>query len=337
MRGVQAGFRRVSPFTMGKTMGSRVGPMRQMAPNMTPRIAPHMVAQGRRWRTYKPQESVKFEDWPEEEKKGPPPKIVLDDDEAFKIEPWMWADPRIKRQGRTAAELAWMPFPEDDEEQRKYVSEFMRDGPAFVAEQARIRAVKPELYGVLRQEMGNKEASEKYRKDNMLTSLIFGRTKNHKYAPLPIAISTGQIIRQMRHHGISFGVTIFRMHLEGRRHPILVKPCQVQFRRESIKLMNITFMRWSPYKRTRITLPIEVIGERDCIGAKKGGAILKPTKGVECIYDGPGPLPRKFTFNVQNWDINERVYVSDLEMPAHTKLRFPNKAHSQVLVTIKKT
>jgi hypothetical protein len=34
----------------------------------------------------------------------------------------------------------------------------------------------------------------------------------------------------------------------------------------------MTFVRWSPHKKTRINIPVEIIGKKDCIGAKKGAS-----------------------------------------------------------------
>eukprot|EP00471_Norrisiella_sphaerica_P004373 CAMPEP_0184480726 /NCGR_PEP_ID=MMETSP0113_2-20130426/2245_1 /TAXON_ID=91329 /ORGANISM="Norrisiella sphaerica, Strain BC52" /LENGTH=273 /DNA_ID=CAMNT_0026859405 /DNA_START=39 /DNA_END=857 /DNA_ORIENTATION=- len=223
-------------------------------------------------------------------------------EELYEREPWMYVDERIKPRSRPISELIREDWPEEDEAERAYVGEFMRSSRDFIREQEKLLSIKPEFYVRIREEKEmHKRASERMRERGELPCLIYGRTKNHRRKPLPIVLDMKQIVKQMKHHGQSFFVTIFRMNIEGRKEGILVKPQQVAYNPVNRKFDTMTFVRWSPYKKTRLILPVEVIGQRDCVGVKNGGAVLRPTKGVKCVYEGPGPLPRGFKLNVQSW------------------------------------
>jgi len=249
----------------------------------------------------------------------------------------MYIDERIKPRSRSMKILLEEEWPDNDEDERKFVGEFMRGGRDFIREQERLKSIKPELHGKIRGPGAmKKHGSRRIREEGSLPCIIFGRTKNHNYKPLPIEVTLREIIKQMRHNGMSFFATIFRMHIEGRKEGILVKPQQLQYHPVTRKFESMTFVRWSPGKKTRVVIPVEIVGERDCIGVKNGGAVLTPTRGVKCVYDGPGPLPRKFQINIQNWDVGQRYFVKDLEMPPDTRLRRPEIAHTQVLVSIRK-
>jgi len=258
------------------------------------------------------------------------------DEDGF--EPWMYVDERITAESRPENELTWMPFPEgDDDAEREFVGEFMRSGKAHREEQARLKAMKPFLYANLRNhpDIGN-DVSRRLRKEQKLPCVVFGRTKNHRRKPLPITMDTTQIFRQMRHHGDSFFVTVFRMFVKERKEPFFVKPHQFTYDQATRRILTMTFNRWSPGKKTRLNIPIQIIGERDCIGVKNGGSLLRPVKTVSCLYDGPGPLPRRFRLNVTKWNIGKRIHVKDLQLPPHTILRYPELAHKQVVLSIRK-
>eukprot|EP00466_Bigelowiella_natans_P008358 jgi/Bigna1/89842/estExt_fgenesh1_pg.C_560103 len=241
-------------------------------------------------------------------------------------EPWMFIDERIKPKSRPVGDLVQQEWPAEEEAEREFVGEFMRSSKDFIQEQEKLKAVKPEFYAKIRhEEQMNKHESKRLRDEGKLPCLIYGRTKNHRYKPLPIALEERQILKQMKHHGPSFF---------GRKEGILVKPQQIQYHPVTRKFESLTFVRWSPGKKTRVILPVQVIGQRDCIGVKNGGAIIRPVKGVKCVYDGPGPLPRVFKLNVQSWGVGHKFYVKDLVMPEHTRLRRPEVAHTQVLVSI---
>jgi len=247
-------------------------------------------------------------------------------------ESWMYIDERITPASRDAQTLLEEKWPATEEDERNFVGEFMRASHDHIKEQEKLKAIRPEFFASLRDDIPVADVREK----GMIPCVVFGRTKNHRYKPLKIQLDKKQIMKQMNHHDNSFFVTLFKLHIEGRKEYIIIKPQQVQYDPVSMELDTMTFVRWSPGKKTRITIPVEVVGERDCVGVKNGGHLLVPTKGVQCIYDGPGPLPRRFRLNVQSWPIGRRFLTKDLEMPPNTILRKPDIAHTQVLVTVKK-
>ncbi len=253
---------------------------------------------------------------------------------------WMHVHEDIKPPARDIIELLKEDWPSTDEEERKYIAEFMQASSSERRKQKKLRSVSPDLYGRIRMpnEVGSR-ASVRFRNEHgLVPCVVFGRTKNNRKKPLNVLIPYEQIFRQYMYHGHCLMTTIFRLYLEGRdpNKPIKFKFQQMQLTKLSHRMISATLVRWSPGKKTRMTIPVRIIGVRDSIGVKRGGTVMPVLPAIKCVYDGPGPLPREIVVDTTKMDIGDRVRASDIELPPNTRLRRPEVAITQVLVTVVK-
>lgn len=108
---------------------------------------------------------------------------------------------------------------------------------------------------------------------------------------------------------------------------------QVHITADTDEIENVTLLHCPPDRKVRLNIPFRIIGEELCPGIKAGGRVNWIRRTLPCIGIG-GNIPTHFEINISKLEMNDKVYLSHLDIPSDIKVVF--KDESQPLVKIRK-
>ena len=123
--------------------------------------------------------------------------------------------------------------------------------------------------------------------------------------------------------------TIFDLEKEGETCKAVVK--EVQYHPTTYQVLHLDFLVLEPKVAVEVKVPLQWMGEADCVGVKLGG-FIRPVKRhvkVRCL---PENIPSDFKIDIQSLEIGQAKRVFDIE-PGQTDVLAKPK---EILVTIAK-
>jgi large subunit ribosomal protein L25 len=164
----------------------------------------------------------------------------------------------------------------------------------------------PDLQAQVRTGTG-KGAARQARRDGMVPGIIFGGDKE----PLPINIPFNTLIKKLR--AGRFKSTLFNMQVEGQDDVRVI--CR-DVQRDVVKDLptHIDFMRLRRTTQINLFIPVEVVGEENCPGLRKGGVLTLIRPEVELVVTA-GNIPDHITIDVSGIQIGENVTISSVSLP----------------------
>ena len=156
-----------------------------------------------------------------------------------------------------------------------------------------------------------KGAARQARRDGMVPGIVFGGDAD----PLPINIPFNLLFKKLKEG--RFKSTLFNMKVEG--HDDVRVICR-DVQRHVVKDLptHIDFMRLKRTTKINLFIGVNVIGEDNCPGIRKGGVLSLVRPEVELVVTA-GDIPESITIDVTGLEIGDNLTISSVDLPTGAK------------------
>ncbi len=168
----------------------------------------------------------------------------------------------------------------------------------------------PDLEAQVRTGTG-KGAARQARRDGMVPGIVFGGDVD----PLPINIPFNKLLTMLRKG--RFKSTLFNMKVEG--HDDVRVICR-DVQRHVVKDLptHVDFMRLKRTTKINLFINVEVSGEENCPGLRKGGVLTLIRPEVELIVTA-ADIPESITVDISGLEIGDNATISSVNLPEGAK------------------
>ncbi|ABD56513.1 50S ribosomal protein L25/general stress protein Ctc [Jannaschia sp. CCS1] len=168
----------------------------------------------------------------------------------------------------------------------------------------------PDLIAEARTGTG-KGAARQARREGNVPGIVYGGGID----PLAINIPFNVLLKRLKDG--RFLSTLFNMKVEGQDDVRVI--CR-NVQRDVVKDLptHVDFMRLKRTSKIALFIPVEVIGEEECPGLKKGGVLTMVRPEVELRVTA-GDIPEQITIDLTGLEIGDTVTISSVELPAGAK------------------
>ena len=168
----------------------------------------------------------------------------------------------------------------------------------------------PDLNATVRTGTG-KGAARQARREGLVPGIVYGGGAD----PLPINVPYNVLFKKLKDG--RFLSTLYNMKVDG--HDDVRVICR-NVQRDVVKDLprHVDFLRLKRTTKINLFIPVEVTGEDDCPGIRKGGLLTMVRPEVELIVTA-GDIPESITISVEGLDIGDTITISNVTLPAGTK------------------
>jgi large subunit ribosomal protein L25 len=168
----------------------------------------------------------------------------------------------------------------------------------------------PDLEALERTGTG-KGAARQARRDGMVPGIVFGGDTD----PLPINIPFNKLLTMLRKG--RFKATLFNMKVEG--HDDVRVICR-DVQRHVVKDLptHVDFMRLKRTTKINLFINVEVTGEDECVGLRKGGTLNLVRPEIELIVTA-ADIPESIVIDISALEIGDNLTISDVKLPEGAK------------------
>jgi large subunit ribosomal protein L25 len=168
----------------------------------------------------------------------------------------------------------------------------------------------PDLNATVRTGTG-KGAARQARRDGLVPGIVYGGGTD----PLPINIPFNILFKKLKDG--RFLSTLYNMKVDG--HDDVRVICR-NVQRDVVKDLptHVDFMRLKRTTKINLFIPVEVEGEDNCPGIRKGGMLTMVRPEVELVVTA-GDIPESITISLEGLDIGDTITISDVTLPAGAK------------------
>ncbi len=168
----------------------------------------------------------------------------------------------------------------------------------------------PDLEALVRTGTG-KGAARQARRDGLVPGIVYGGGTD----PLPINIPFNVLFKKLKDG--RFLSTLYNMKVEGEDDVRVI--CR-NVQRDVVKDLptHVDFMRLKRTTKINLFIPVEVTGEDECPGIRKGGLLTMVRPEVELIVTA-GDIPESISISVAGLEIGDTITISDVDLPTGAK------------------
>jgi large subunit ribosomal protein L25 len=168
----------------------------------------------------------------------------------------------------------------------------------------------PDLHATVRTGTG-KGAARQARRNGEVPGIVYGGGVD----PLPINIPFNVLLKKLKQG--RFLATLFNMKVDGQDDVRVI--CR-NVQRDVVKDLptHVDFMRLKRTTKINLYIPVEVAGEEECPGLRKGGVLTLVRPEVELVVTA-GEIPESVTIDISGLEIGDTVTISGVELPSGTK------------------
>lgn len=168
----------------------------------------------------------------------------------------------------------------------------------------------PDLIAVERVGTG-KGAARAARREGFVPGIVYGDDKE----PMPINIKFNVLLKRLK--AGRFLSTLFNLKVEGQEDVRVI--CR-GVQRDVVKDLptHVDFMRLHRNSRINLFIPVEITGEEEAPGIKKGGVVTHVRTDVELVVTA-ADIPEKITLDISNGSIGDVYHISDVDLPKGAK------------------
>ena len=156
-----------------------------------------------------------------------------------------------------------------------------------------------------------KGAARSARREGLVPGVVYGGGAD----PLPINLPYNALIKHLK--AGRFLSTLFNLKLEGQEDVRVI--CR-GVQRHVVKDLptHVDLMRLKRTSRVSLFIPVEVTGEDDCPGLRKGGVLtmVRPEVELRCTA---GDIPEKVVISVAGLKIGDTITISSVTLPEGTR------------------
>ncbi len=156
-----------------------------------------------------------------------------------------------------------------------------------------------------------KGAARQARRDGLVPGIVFGGDVD----PLPINLDFNKLLVMLRKG--RFKSTLFNMKVEG--HDDVRVICR-DVQRHVVKDLptHVDFMRLKRTTQINLFINVEVTGEEECPGLKKGGVLTLVRPEVELIVTA-ADIPESLVIDISAMEIGDNLTISDVKLAPGSK------------------
>ena len=168
----------------------------------------------------------------------------------------------------------------------------------------------PDLNATVRTGTG-KGAARQARRDGLVPGIVYGGGTD----PLPINLPYNDLFKRLK--AGRFLATLYNMKVDG--HDDVRVICR-NVQRDVVKDLptHVDFMRLKRTSKIALFIPVEIEGEAEAPGIKKGGVLTMVRPEIELVVTA-GDIPEKIVASVAGMEINDTLTISMVDLPAGTK------------------
>ncbi len=168
----------------------------------------------------------------------------------------------------------------------------------------------PDIQATVRTGTG-KGAARQARREGLVPGIVYGGGADPLSINLPYNVLL-KLLKQGR-----FLSTLFNLKVEGHDDVRII--CR-GVQRDVVKDMptHVDFMRLRRASRVSLFIPVEVDGEAEAPGIRKGGVLtmVRPEVELRCTA---GAIPEKITATIAGMDIGDTLTISMIDLPEGTR------------------
>tara|TARA_R110002124_G_scaffold231840_1_gene397065 strand:- start:479 stop:1132 length:654 start_codon:yes stop_codon:yes gene_type:complete len=156
-----------------------------------------------------------------------------------------------------------------------------------------------------------KGAARQARRNGLVPGIVFGGDAD----PLPIQLDFNKLLTMLRKG--RFKATLFNLKVEG--HDDVRVICR-DVQRHVVKDLptHVDFMRLKRTTKINLFINVEVTGEEDCPGLRKGGTLNLVRPEVELVVTA-SDIPESIEIDISALQIGDNLTISDVKLPAGAK------------------
>jgi large subunit ribosomal protein L25 len=124
--------------------------------------------------------------------------------------------------------------------------------------------------------------------------------------------------------------TVFELDMDGKVKKAIVKG--IQYHPTTYCVTHLDFLILEPKTTVDVKVPINYVGEADCVGVKLGG-FVRPVKRHVDVRSLPEDIPTDFKIDIKSLEIGQAKRVSDIDAGEAVRLLAKPK---EILVVIAK-
>lgn len=156
-----------------------------------------------------------------------------------------------------------------------------------------------------------KGAARQARREHKVPGIVYGGGAD----PLPINIKYNYLVKHLK--AGRFLSQLFNLKVEGQDDVRVI--CR-SVQRDVVKGLptHVDLMRLRRTSRVKLFVPVEVIGQEECAGLRKGGVLtmVRPEVELDVIA---GNIPESLTLDISSLDIGDTATISMVDLPADAK------------------
>ncbi|MGC1504006.1 MAG: 50S ribosomal protein L25/general stress protein Ctc [Sulfitobacter sp.] len=156
-----------------------------------------------------------------------------------------------------------------------------------------------------------KGAARQARRDGLVPGIVFGGDVD----PLPITLDFNKLLTMLRKG--RFKSTLFNLKVEG--HDDVRVICR-DVQRHVVKDLptHVDFMRLKRTTKINLFINVEVAGEAECVGLKKGGTLNVLRPEIELVVTA-ADIPESIVIDISALEIGDNLTISDVKLPEGAK------------------
>ncbi len=168
----------------------------------------------------------------------------------------------------------------------------------------------PVLHATVRTGTG-KGAARQARRDGLVPGIVYGGGID----PLPINLPYNELFKRLKSG--RFLATLFNMKVDG--HDDVRVICR-NVQRDVVKDLptHVDFMRLKQSSKIALYIPVEIEGEDEAPGIRKGGVLTMVRPEIELVVTA-GNIPEKVVGSVAGMDIGDTLTISMIDLPKGAK------------------
>ena len=168
----------------------------------------------------------------------------------------------------------------------------------------------PDLEALERTGTG-KGAARQARRAGMVPGIVFGGDAD----PLAINLPFNKLLKMLK--AGRFKSTLFNLKVEG--HDDVRVICR-DVQRDVVKNLptHVDFMRLRRTTKINLFIPVEVQGEEESVGLKRGGVLNLVRPEVELVVTA-GDIPESISIDVSEAAIGDNITISSVTLPSGAK------------------
>jgi large subunit ribosomal protein L25 len=168
----------------------------------------------------------------------------------------------------------------------------------------------PDFHATVRTGTG-KGAARQARRNGDVPGIVYGGGTD----PLPINIPFNVLLKRLRQG--RFLATLFNLKVDGQDDVRVI--CR-NVQRDVVKDLptHVDFMRLKRTTRIALFIPVEVVGEENCPGLRKGGVMNLVRPEIELVVTA-GDIPESVVLDISAMEIGDTATISDVALPAGAK------------------